>query len=47
MDTVRACIEHHADATPDRVFLIAPESGESLNFAQLKSAVDGVGLQLD
>ncbi len=47
MDTVRACIEHHADASPDRVFLIAPESGDSLSFAQLKAAVDDVGLQLD
>ena len=47
METVRACIEHHADASPDRVFLIAPESGDSLSFAQLKTAVDGVGQQLD
>ena len=47
METVRACIEHHADASPDREFLIAPESGDSLSFAQLKSAVDDVGRQLD
>ena len=47
MDTVRACIEHHADATPERVFLIAPESGESLDFARLKTAVDDVGQRLD
>jgi len=47
METVRACVEHHADATPERVFLIAPESGESLDFARLKSAVDNVGQQLD
>ncbi len=47
METVRACIEHHADASPDRVFLIAPESGDSLSFAQLKAAVDDVGVQLD
>ena len=47
MDTVRACIEQHADATPERVFLIAPESGESLNFMQLKTAVDDVGQRLD
>lgn len=47
MDTVRACIERHADATPERVFLIAPESGKSLDFAQLKTAVDDVGQQLD
>ncbi|MDH3631085.1 MAG: AMP-binding protein [Gammaproteobacteria bacterium] len=47
METVRACIEQHADASPDREFLIAPESGDSLSFAQLKSAVENVGLQLD
>ncbi len=47
MDTVRACIEHHVDASPERVFLMAPESGDSLSFAQLKVAVDDVGLQLD
>ena len=47
METVRACIEHHADASPDRVFLVAPESDDSLSFAQLKAAVDDVGVQLD
>ena len=47
MQTVRACIEHHADATPERVFLIAPDSGESLDFAQLKTAVDDVGHRLN
>ena len=47
METVRACIEQHADVSPDRVFLIAPESGDSLSFAQLKTAVDDVGQQLD
>ena len=47
MQTVRACIEQHAGATPDRPFLIAPESGKTLNFAQLKDAVDDVGRRLD
>jgi len=47
METVRACIEQHAGATPDRPFLIAPESGKTLNFAQLKDAVDDVGRRLD
>ena len=47
METVRACIEQHADASPDRLFLIAPDSGQSLSFAQLKSAVDELGQQLD
>ena len=47
METVRACIEQHADASPERLFLIAPDSGQSLSFAQLKSAVDELGEQLD
>ena len=47
METVRACIEFHADATPERDFLIAPEIGSRLNFEQLKAAVDDVGVQLD
>ena len=47
METIRACIEQHAAATPDADFLIAPESGQTLNFAQLKSAVDELGVQLD
>ena len=47
METVRACIEHHAGASPENDFLIAPESGQSLNFKQLKIAVDDVGSGLD
>lgn len=47
METVHACIEQHADASPDRIFLIAPEIDKSLSFAQLKTAVDDVGQQLD
>ena len=47
METVRACIEHHADASPQREFLFAPDSGQSLDFAQLKNAVDEVGQALD
>jgi acyl-CoA synthetase (AMP-forming)/AMP-acid ligase II len=47
METVRACIEQHADATPDRPFLIAPEINKTLSFAELKTAVDDVGKRLD
>ncbi len=47
METVRACIERHADATPEHPFLIAPESGKTLSFSQLKLAVDDVGVHLD
>jgi acyl-CoA synthetase (AMP-forming)/AMP-acid ligase II len=47
METVRACIERHAESTPDSLFLIAPDNGLSLSFAQLKSAADELGQQLD
>jgi len=47
METVRACIEQHADASPDRPFLIAPDIGKTLSFAELKAAVDDVGERLD
>jgi acyl-CoA synthetase (AMP-forming)/AMP-acid ligase II len=47
METVRACIERHADASPERLFLIAPDCGKTLSFKQLKSAVDELGQQLD
>ena len=47
METVRACIEQHAAASPERLFLIAPDSGQTLSFAQLKAAVDELGQQLD
>jgi len=47
MQTVRACIEQHAGVTPDSPFLIAPESGQTLNFGQLKEAVDDLGDRLD
>ncbi len=47
METVRACIEQHADATPARPFLIAPEVDKTLSFRELKAAVDDVGDHLD
>ncbi len=47
MDTIRACIERHAGATPERVFLIAPDSGRELTFGGLYDAVDDVGARLD
>ena len=47
METVRACIEHHADATPDSTFLIAPEVDKTLSFAELETSVDDLGQQLD
>ena len=47
METVRACIEQHADAIPDRPFLIAPETDSTLSFQELKAAVDDLGHHLD
>jgi acyl-CoA synthetase (AMP-forming)/AMP-acid ligase II len=47
MDTVRACIEHHAQNSPDSTFLIAPETSRELSFVELKIAVDDIGLELD
>jgi acyl-CoA synthetase (AMP-forming)/AMP-acid ligase II len=47
METVRATIERHAEATPDRRFLIAPETGKTLSFAGLREAVDDIGRHLD
>ena len=47
METVRACIDYHADATPDRDFLIAPDVDRRLDFAGLRDAVDALGARLD
>ena len=47
VETVRATIERHADCAPERTFLIAPDSGKTLSFAELKAAVDDVGQHLD
>ena len=47
METIRACIERHAGATPDAPFLIAPEIDRELSFAGLRDAVDDVGARLD
>lgn len=47
MQTIRDCIEAHAQSRPDSIFLIAPETSRQLGFGELKSVVDDVGLQLD
>jgi len=46
-DTVRACIERHAEQSPQKIFLIAPDTDQTLNFLELKQAVDEVGKALD
>ncbi len=47
MQTVRACIDTHAETSPDKTFLIAPETGRQLSFAELKTAVDDLGGHLN
>ncbi len=47
METARACIEHHADATPSNVFLLAPDTDQTLSFAELEAASNDVRRQLD
>jgi len=47
MQTIRACIEYHAQASASRTFLIAPETSRQLSFAELKIAVDDLGVALD
>jgi len=47
MQTIRVCIEHHAQNSASRTFLIAPETSRQLSFAGLKSAVDDIGIKLD
>lgn len=46
MDTVRDSIERHAAASPDKAFLITPESGRELSFGLLKISVDEIGEHL-
>jgi len=47
MQTIRVCIEHHAQNSASRTFLIAPETSRQLSFAGLKTAVDDIGVELD
>ena len=47
MKSIRACIEHHAQRSPQRTFLIAPETSRQLSFAELKVSVDNIGVELD
>ena len=47
MESIRSCIEHHARNSPERIFLIAPESSRQLGFFELKTAVDTIGFELD
>jgi len=47
MQTIRVCIEHHAQNAANHTFLIAPETSRQLSFAELKVAVDDIGIELD
>ncbi len=46
MKTVRDCIAQHARERPDTIFLIAPETGAAIRFADLKPRVDEIGARL-
>jgi len=43
VDTVRAYIDRHAEQRPQSVFLIAPETGQQLTFAELQNKVRDMG----
>lgn len=43
MRTIRHYIDQHATTQPDAVYLIAPETGRTLNYAQLKSESESLG----
>ena len=47
MQTIRQCIEHHADERSDNIFLIAPDTDDELSFGQLRKNVDEIGTRLD
>jgi len=47
MQTIRACIEHHAQTSASRTFLIAPGTSRRLSYAELKVAVDDLAVELD
>jgi acyl-CoA synthetase (AMP-forming)/AMP-acid ligase II len=47
METVRQVIEHHASQSPERTFLVAPETGRELSYGELKISVDEIAGRLD
>ncbi len=44
--TIRAVIDRHATARPDRVFLVDPEQNRELTFGELRDNVERIGAEL-
>lgn len=47
MNTIKALIDHHANAQPDKPFLIAPESNIGFSYGELQKISRMIGKQLD
>lgn len=47
MNTVRELIERNAQSQPDKVFLIAPESGKRMSYARLQAHSRDIAARLD
>jgi acyl-CoA synthetase (AMP-forming)/AMP-acid ligase II len=47
MATVRELIDQHAQNTPDKLFLLAPESGQQLSYAELQAQAQVISAHLD
>ncbi len=47
MKTVRALVERHAQDSGEKIFLIAPDSGDEVSFSELRENIDKIGLALD
>ena len=47
MTTVRELIDHNAATQPDKAFLIAPESGLQMTYAQLQAHAQDIAARLD
>ncbi len=45
--TIRAWIDHHATERPDAMFVVAPESGQTLTFGELAKRAGEIGARLD
>src|SRR5512141_3070700 len=46
MPTLRAVIDRHADAQPDAPFLLAPEPGTTLSYAEFRATARALGAEL-
>src|ERR1700736_3486619 len=46
MQTLRDVIDHHAESNPDAPFLLAPESGKTLSYRDLRDAARSLAAML-